>query len=232
MPRPITKKNKSSFRNYLINSHQKVSHNKRVELIANELTEMVNVVTNADAGYKCIDIGCGDMAVAEFIGENLKNTQWKCLDLYPVPEGGLNEDKWLKYQQFNGKIIPFENKKFDIAFLVDVLHHSENVHLLLEEAKRVSDLIVVKEHYEYGFFSRFVLKAMDLYGNWAYGVKVPGKYFSRSSFTGLCNDLGLQIVNQKVGIDLYNHLPVLNKVLDPKWQFIAVLKPAIKQSQT
>jgi hypothetical protein len=230
MPRPVTKNNKSLLRNYLINSHQKVSHNKRTELIANELTDMVSAVTNADTGYKCIDIGCGDMAVPEFIGEKLKNIQWKCLDLYPVPDESLNTEKWQKYQQFDGKVIPFKNKEFNIAFLVDVLHHSENVHVLLEEAKRVADFVIIKEHYEYGFFSRLALKAMDLYGNWAYGVKVPGKYFSQSSFTTLCNNHGLQIVNQKIGIDLYNHLPVLNKVLDPRWQFIAVLKSTTKQS--
>ena len=230
MTRPITNENRSLLRNYLISSHQKVSHNKRVELIANELSHAVQAVTNSDAEYKCVDIGCGDMAIAELISAKLENTQWKCLDLYHVPEDRLEEDRWRKYQQFDGKVIPFENKRFDIAFLIDVLHHSENVHLLLEEAKRVSDLIVIKEHYEYGFFSRSVLKAMDLYGNWAYGIKVPGKYFSRASFEGLCNELDLQIVSQKVGIDLYGHLPVLNKILNSKWQFIAVLRSAIKQS--
>jgi len=40
--------------------------------------------------------------------------------------------------------------------------------------------IIVKDHFEYGFFSRHLLRFVDFYANYAYGVNIPKRYFDKS----------------------------------------------------
>ena len=68
-----------------------------------------------------------------------------------------------------------------------------------------------------------MLKLMDIVGNWGYGISIPKRYFSKNSFNKIVEDAGLKIIELKVGIRLYDHLPIVKFVLRPKWQFIAVL---------
>ncbi|MGI9159885.1 MAG: hypothetical protein ACR2K1_09050, partial [Saprospiraceae bacterium] len=95
---------------------------------------------------------------------------------------------------------------------------------LLRECARVGKTIILKDHFQYGFFSNLMLKWMDRFGNQAYGVHIPGRYFSSESFNALCSNVGLRIVNLQTGIRLYDHLPIISTVLRPEWQFIAVLE--------
>jgi ubiquinone/menaquinone biosynthesis C-methylase UbiE len=225
MARPVIKKDKKSFKDYLIQSHQKLSHNNRISVISRVLIEKINSLNIVGKQLKCIDIGCGDMQIAKILCAKYNNTFWDCIDMYTLPESIKMDEKRIKYQVFDGKVIPFESKKFEVALLIDVLHHAENIGFLLKETARVSNFIIVKDHYEYSFFSRNALKAMDLYGNWAYGIKVPGKYFTKESFAEACSIANLKIVQLEIGLDLYEHLPLLNRILKPRWQFIAVLSP-------
>jgi len=48
------------------------------------------------------------------------------------------------------------------------VHDSVNIKTLLIEAKRVSNIILIKDHFEYGLWSRRILQLADFVGN--YGV--------------------------------------------------------------
>jgi len=71
--------------------------------------------------------------------------------------------KYIQYDDF------FKNnkKKFDLAIAVDVLHHAgiDNSHKILKKLSKVSKNIVVKDHFEHGFFSRQLLRFVDFYAN-------------------------------------------------------------------
>ncbi|WP_157962849.1 class I SAM-dependent methyltransferase [Chitinophaga deserti] len=199
--------------------HQRVSHLRRIKQLTEFLAPMFASPPGVPSQH-CLDIGCGDMQLSAGIHNMAGNTTWQCIDLHP-PRGTAAH---AQYQQYNGQTIPFANGAFDVALLADVLHHAEDIPGLLREAGRVAHRLVVKDHFEYGRYSRAVLQAMDFYGNWANGVPVPEGYFTPETFRIVCQRLGYRVAVQHTGIDLYAHLPVLGRILRPEWQFIAVIE--------
>ena len=106
-----------------------------------------------------------------------------------------------------------------------MLHHTpENAARLLAEAGRVATNVLVKDHFEYGAYSRTMLRLMDFVGNWGYGVSVPDSYFTRDGFVRLAGEQDLVITALDCGMQLYEHLPVVRKALRPDWHFVAVLR--------
>ena len=82
-----------------------------------------------------------------------------CLDTYPLPAELEADASWGKYREFDGRHIPFSNQEFDVALLCDVLHHDlNNAEQLLSEAARVARFIIIKDHFEYGWYSRQMLR--------------------------------------------------------------------------
>lgn len=225
MSSPIASSDKSVIKKALISFHQKASHNHRVDLLSNMLGGTIgNLYPNLES-IKCLDIGCGDMTIAENIKAMNPKTDWTCIDIHPLPKELENEEKWKKYRQFDGLHIPFEDNTFQASLFCDVLHHidadlTENI----KEAARVSETVIIKDHFEYTLYSRNMLKIMDIVGNWGYGVSIPDKYFSKKRFQKLVDDCGLEIVDIDAHIPLYQHNLVLNTILRPEWQFIAVLR--------
>lgn len=225
MSSPIAGNKKGIIEKLLINIHQRASHSNRVNLLSKLLNEKIEKFAGSKNEIRCIDIGCGDMTIAKSIGSMNKTTSWKCIDIHKLPEELKDNENWKNYKQFDGTTIPFENNAFDCAVFCDVLHHVQD-HLspLLKEATRVSPVIIIKDHFEYGIYSRTMLKLMDFTGNWGYGISIPEYYFTLKRFEKLCFQSGLKIEDMRIGVDLYSQLPVLNKILKQRWQFIAVLK--------
>jgi len=208
----------------LVGCHQKLSHNTRVDILVREIEYRLNGLYPGDGDIRCLDVGCGDMKIAEGISQKNKRTVWSCLDVYDLPGHLQNIPKWTKYQKFNGTHIPMDDKSMDVVLFCDVLHHArEKAPDMLQEAGRAGRMIIVKDHFEYTSYSRMMLKAMDFIGNWGYGVQLPERYFTPSSFEGLYLEAGLKAVSIDVGIDLYSHLPIVRTLLKPRWHFIALL---------
>ena len=223
MSSPIASQKKTVFDSTLIKIHQKYSHSNRVQLIAKNIFEIILNNIDTKAPLKCVDIGCGDMTLAETLNQYLTNSDWKCLDIYELPENLRNDKKWNKYVKFNGRDIPFENDTFDIAIFSDVLHHIQDEMIyILKEAARVSKYIIIKDHFKYGFLSNLTLKAMDYIGNRGYGVKRPAKYFTRESYMDLISNLNLKEKYLKENIHLYDKNFLFKLLSNPKWQFISL----------
>lgn len=213
------------FSEKLVDFHQKTSHSNRIEILSNLLALEIKNLAEGEDRFSCLDIGCGDMNLAELIHGSLPSTQWQCIDLYQLSQEQENEERWKKYSTFNGCDIPFDDKRFKVALLCDVLHHAgANMAGLLKEATRVADYIVIKDHFEYGTVSRQLLRLMDFIGNWGYGVNIPSRYFTPMGFEELYKQQHLTLVKSIVGIHLYDHLPIIRWLTRPKWQFIVVLK--------
>ncbi|MDJ1473002.1 methyltransferase domain-containing protein [Cytophagaceae bacterium DM2B3-1] len=226
MSSPIVNIQKGIIRKLLIHFHQKASHNRRTCILTQLLKQnIIDCFSTKDTNVHCLDVGCGDMIIAESINESLPNTIWQCIDIHPLPEGLENNAKWKKYKTFDGSYIPFADKSFDVITFCDVLHHAgENTPVLLTEAARTGKIVLIKDHFEYSYYSRLMLKMMDIVGNWAYGINIPERYFTKKRFSKLCEGAGLEIIDMNNHIQLYEHLPIVRTILSPKWQFIAVLK--------
>jgi SAM-dependent methyltransferase len=223
MSSPIAKSDKSNLDKALIAGHQKLSHNHRIsrliELFSNRISSL-GLMTPA----KILDVGCGDMTLAKGLLERDNTIALTCVDIYPPPTDAFAGDGlWANYKEFDGCTLPYNAESFDAVIFSDVLHHvtPECLSPLLASACRVGRFVLIKDHFEYGIWSRQMLRAMDFVGNYGYGVSVPERYFSPSSFQSVLDASGLKIDHLAVGIQLYEHLPVIRKVLSPRWQFLA-----------
>jgi SAM-dependent methyltransferase len=227
MSSPITAKKKGALDEALIAAHRKLSHSRRIELLAGRVADIVRAQEAGGQTVRCLDVGCGDMQLAERVAELAPASAWSCIDIHVLPGELRDEERWRKYRTFDGRNIPFPDKSFDVVLFCDVLHHvREGAQALLTEAARAGRAVVIKDHFEYSLFSRMMLWGMDFLGNWGYGVALPDRYFTQAGFAEMAANAGLRVKHLEAGIDLYAHLPVVRALLRPKWQFIAVLEPA------
>lgn len=129
---------------------------------------------------KLLDFGCGNMAISQYLVANGVVASMVGVDTYPKPP--LDEHKFHLYEQIEDATrLPFSNDGFDVAICVDVLHHIglRESGEVLRELARVSKFVVVKDHFEFGYISRQLLRLADWYGNYAYGVNVPSRYYDQ-----------------------------------------------------
>lgn len=222
MSSPIANNSKSNIQKLAVSIHQQGAHKRRVQQLIDALAI---AIAKLDKHKNCIDVGCGDMSLAEGIAQSMPETNWTCFDVYPIPLEKQKDDRWQKYIFFNGSTIPLPSKSKSVALFSDVLHHATEKDQvgLIKEALRVAEYVVIKDHFEHGFWSRSVLQLMDIYGNWGYGVSIPKKYFSKQSFAALAGQLNCKVSYECEELGLYNHIPLLKYVLRPNWHFIAVL---------
>ncbi|GAM65763.1 hypothetical protein JCM19232_2839 [Vibrio ishigakensis] len=219
MSSPIAKPKKNIIDKTLIKIHNKSSHLSRVEILSNLFYEEIVKLGLKNKRTNFLDVGCGDMSIAKSLSSKLNNCNYTCIDIYP------NTNKWDNYVQFNGKNIPFENDSFDIVIFSDMLHHDyENIINLLEEAKRVSSFIFIKDHFEYSYYSRKILQAADFIGNYGYGVSIPKRYLSKSSFSDFLNSVDLVEVKRICPIHLYAKSKIIKYIFNPKYQFMSISK--------
>jgi SAM-dependent methyltransferase len=106
-------------------------------------------------------------------------------------------------QEFDGRSIPLDDGAMDVVMLVDVLHHADDPHRLLAEAKRVAGrAIVLKDVTPLGPGSDATLRFMDWVGNARHGVPLPYDFWTqeqwRSAFAGL--DLSVEAVKRRLSL--------------------------------
>jgi hypothetical protein len=116
---------------------------------------------------------------------------------------------------------------YDFVIISDVLHHMdiENLDLIkntLNLLKSRSKYLIVKDHFQYGFFSNQIIRFMDFFGNLNSNIKTPKTYFSQKQFFILAKSLNLSI-KYKILNNRYHpkFLPILN---NPKYHFIYLLE--------
>lgn len=225
MSSPIAKAQKSTADRALIAAHKKLSHNHRISILANQFARRIKQLGKSGTPIELLDIGCGDMTLADEVGSRMTSCHIQCADIHPcLPEVLERDPRWHRYTVFDGRNLPYKDGQFDVAILSDVLHHvPPDMRLdLLRDARRVAKRVIIKDHFEYGWPSRQMLRAMDFVGNFGYGVSVPERYFDRSSFESLCKQADMKIESMDVGLQLYAHLPIVRNLLSPNWHFFAV----------
>lgn len=199
----------------------------RFNNLAHELAAEIDAM-NAKLGKKItlMDYGCGSMATARFMLETGRVSDVACVDTYapPVPDANNpGQPIWSKYVQAQSLPLPFADQHFDMAMTVDVLHHvgiEESVPVLRDLA-RCAKYVLVKDVFEYGFISRQLLRLADWFGNYAFGVNVPTRYFDPHSWQQTVDKAGLMVVHFRVGITIHEGL--FGVIQPPKHHFMTVL---------
>ena len=197
------------------------SHDHGVDALAQRIAlHIESLVPQGRA--ECLEIGCGDMALAEGIRERLPRTTWRCLDVQPAPRAPSSDSRWNNYCWFDGRTIPHATGEFDVAVLCDLLHHApENAARLLAEASRVAEHVLIKDHFEHGRPARTMLRIKDLVGKAGKGIRIRGHSLTREAFVRLVGEQGLVLTALDCGLSRHERTPVVSKMQKP--DFIAVL---------
>ena len=113
---------------------------------------------------------------------------------------------------------------FDLVFAVDVLHHIgiDKANEMLIKLSKISDNLVIKDHFEHGFFSRQLLRFVDFYANYAFDVNIPNKYYDIKSWNETVSKSNL--VEKQLIKNFQQHDGLFNFILNKKHHFVSHLK--------
>ncbi|MGH1339130.1 MAG: class I SAM-dependent methyltransferase [Aureispira sp.] len=112
------------------------------------------VLPHLTKGQQHVDIGCGNGLIVE----SLRQQGYPCAavdvaDLSIVPE--------VKVTVYDGLHLPFEERQFDTALLLTVLHHTPDPIPVLEETARVAKRLVIIEDVYSNIIQQYMTYAMD-----------------------------------------------------------------------
>ena len=94
-----------------------------------------------------VDVGAGNCGVSKLLSESGYNVQ-------PADITNRSRFKEVEPVIFDGYNLPFPDKAFDVVLLLTVLHHTLQQELLMREAKRVANKIIVMEDIYTNFFQK------------------------------------------------------------------------------
>jgi SAM-dependent methyltransferase len=171
---------------------------------------------------KLLDFGCGNMAISRHLVSIGVAESAFGVDTYPV--SALSQEKSGCYKQIvSGKRLPFFDREFDVAICVDVLHHigvGDSAEVL-RELGRVSRFVIVKDHFESDLISRQLLRLADWYGNFAYGVNVPDRYYDPGLWSKVVQAAELKEVHLETPVRI--HKGLFGLIIRPDNHFISIL---------
>ena len=142
------------------------------------------------ANSQVLDVGCGN----GFIGHHLASTagaQVTGIDLAATTEARID------YRQFDGKHFPVADGSVDAVLLCYVLHHAQNLGLLMNELSRVlieDGLAVIYEDIPDAFWDRLVCWIHNLKWRERTG---PCTFHSPSEWCTVFNAAGFEIVIER-----------------------------------
>lgn len=166
---------------------------------------------------KILDFGCGSMEISKKIVNKIYVGQIFGSDIFK------HNFKSRKLIYVNNKELFKRKDKFDIIFIVDVLHHIgvDDAYKIIKKLSKLSDKIIIKDHFEHSYLSRQLLRFVDFYANYGYGVNVPKKYFNDISWKKtLIKSNCREIFHNK---NFKQHDGLFNFLLNKKHQFVSLI---------
>lgn len=112
------------------------------------------VLPHLTQGLQHVDVGCGNGLIVQ----HLRQKGYPCVavdvaDLSIVPEVAVIV--------YDGLHLPFEDKAFDTALLLTVLHHTPDPIPVLEETARIAKRLVIVEDVYSNKFQQYLTYGMD-----------------------------------------------------------------------
>jgi hypothetical protein len=194
----------------------------RFENIYKCINSMITALNIEDINL--LDYGCGTMSFSSQLKKDGLISSFIGVDVYVKPSSLKNSACYDNYIQITTDNFEDNLGKFQLCLLIDVLHHipEEDHKKTLMALTKVSDYILIKDHFEFGFFSRCLLRLADWFGNYAYGVSVPKRYFNKKRWNNLIKSTGLTEEVMKINVKV--HSGIFGIIIPPRHHFISVLK--------
>lgn len=194
--------------------HQALVFNRRVTVLARAIADLL------PSNARVLDVGCGSGDVALSVMKLRPDVHIEGVDVL------VRDKPAIPVREYDGKTIPFADGAFDVAMMIDVLHHTDNPADVLAEARRVSTSgVVIKDHFRNGLLAGPTLRFMDWVGNAPHGVRLPYNYLSRSEWADLWRQLGLTATKLTDRLPLYP--PPFSWLFGRKLHFTTLLEPTI-----
>ena len=214
---------KKEFLVYIFNIIRIIFNGNRFNRLSIEVANQIKMI-NKILKKKTIllDYGCGSMSFSTYLYKKKIIKKSICVDTYALNLRTKNKIKYYSIDQLERMKI--SHKYFDVLILIDVLHHMgiDDSYIFLKKVSKISKFILIKDHFEHGFFSRHLLRFVDFFGNYSEGVNVPKKYFNYLSWAKTIKKSGLkQIIIKK---KFQQHDGLFNFILHKKHHFISILK--------
>ena len=222
------------FRKSLSNFKEIISQKYRREVLSNiiceEVSKLISIKKNSTIKFLDYGSGYNPILIKQIINKLSKKyetTNFKayCYDFY--------SEKYLKLLNKDRNII-FKNlndldndDQYDFCLIVDVLHHIgvediDKISQLIKKLKLKSQFLILKDHFQFGFFSNLLLVSMDFFSNYGDGTKIPKTYFSTKTFEKLLVKSNLNEIKRINNRKYYKwYWPYIN---NEKFQFISILK--------
>jgi SAM-dependent methyltransferase len=160
------------------------------------LAEHLDELLPLDASV--LDVGCGDGSLAKLIGDRRPDVKIRGIDLL------VREQTAIPVEAFDGSHIPAAKGAYDVVMFVDVLHHTDDAWVLLQEARRVArHSILIKDHTRNGWLAGPMLRFMDAVGNARFGVALPYNFWTREQWQAAFLKLDVNIVVWRSRLGLY-----------------------------
>jgi SAM-dependent methyltransferase len=193
--------------------HQRTVSGGRIQRLAHYL----NQILPADPDLTGLDVGCGSGVLAKTLMQTCPQVNLSGVEVLVRPGTEIN------VTQFDGITLPFADKSFDFTILVDVLHHTDDPAILMQECVRVSrQFVLVKDHVQRSWWDIARLRFMDWVGNRGYDVYLPYNYLSEQQWQALYQQVGLTCEARLPRLELYP--PPLSYLFGGQLHFVARLK--------
>ena len=189
---------------------------------------------NKKKTIKILDFGSGHQPrLIYFLRNKLafkykKNIKIDCYDFYTKKEIIQLNNRYKKMFRFYSIDSLKNNKKnYDFALVNDVIHHigiekEKFIIKIINDLNRKSTFVFIKDHYQNGKISNFIIRIMDFLGNYFNNVSIPKIYYSKKTFASLIKKTNSRIIYSIDSIKLYpSHLLFMS---NPNFNFACLLK--------
>ncbi len=146
-----------------------------------------NLAPHLKGIHTIIDIGAGNGLIAR---ELTRLHPDLTITLIDVMDWNVSS---LPLVRFDGSTIPFADHTFDVALLIDVLHHSRDKEQLLREAFRVARKVMVVEEIRENQIERKLAILADNLQVLLYGMSPACEHFYGQDFTDLCERIAHRV---------------------------------------
>jgi hypothetical protein len=209
----------------------------RSKLLSEIIVKMILKYPVKSEVIRIMDYGSGfQPKFIHFVYKKLKHTYNKnviiyCYDVYNSQDlEKLNQNKDIIFNKIEN--IDLDKTNYDFCLLSDVLHHIgvekvSELKNLINNLQNKAKFVLIKDHYQYGYFSNYTLRVMDFLGNYFNNVKTPRTYFTKKSFKYLLQLTNSTIVEEILNIKLYQSYFLF--MSNPKFNFIYLIKKYRKE---
>jgi SAM-dependent methyltransferase len=158
-----------------------------------QLAEYVCRLLPADGPCTILDVGSGEGLLAALIQQQRPDTDVVCVETFIRRRREVNATA----VRIDGLHLPFATASFDVALLINVLHHASDPRALLHEVYRVTRRrVLIKDHLANSWFQYQKLALLDVLGNIGTGAVVRGHYLSDHQWSAMLAKLHETVITR------------------------------------